>query len=130
MSESQKKANKKYYENNKHKWKDYHSTYRTKPNGQLKAILHVIKNRAGKKNLDFDLSVEDIIPPEYCPVLGIPILYGQTIGSPNSPSVDRFDNDKGYTKDNIRVISCRANKLKSDGKLEEFQKIVEYLLDK
>jgi hypothetical protein len=42
-------------------------------------------------------------------------------------SVDRIDNNSGYTKDNIKVISFRANRLKSNGTLEEFEQIVKYL---
>ena len=45
----------------------------------------------------------------------------------NSPSVDRIDPKKGYTPDNIRVISWRANSLKSDASLKELQVLVEDL---
>ncbi len=46
---------------------------------------------------------------------------------PNSPSIDRFDSNKGYTKDNIRIVSAKANALKSDGTLEEFLQIIKYI---
>jgi hypothetical protein len=41
--------------------------------------------------------------------------------------IDRIDTSKGYLKDNIKVISWRANRLKSDGTLEELEKIVNYM---
>lgn len=31
------------------------------------------------------------------------------------------------SKDNVQVMSWRANNLKSDGSLEEFEQLVEYL---
>ena len=39
----------------------------------------------------------------------------------------RYDDELGYTADNIRVISWRANRLKSDGTLEDFIRIAQYL---
>ena len=47
-----------------------------------------------------------------------------------SPSIDRIDNSKGYVKENICVISMRANMIKSVGNSEEHQKIADYLREK
>jgi hypothetical protein len=44
-----------------------------------------------------------------------------------SPSIDRVDSSKGYTKDNIQVISHRANNLKNNATLEELRKLVTYV---
>jgi hypothetical protein len=65
----------------------------------------------------------------FCPVLGLPLNYTVLTGRPedNSPSIDRFDNDLGYVHGNVRVISNRANRLKSDGTKEEHLKIAEYM---
>lgn len=76
------------------------------------------RSRAKKKGIEFNLTVEDIEIPEVCPVLGTPM---------KSPSLDRFDNSRGYTPDNIRVISTRANMIKSDSTLEELERIVAYM---
>ena len=43
---------------------------------------------------------------------------------PDSPSLDRIVPELGYVKGNIRVISNRANHLKSDATLEEHRKIL------
>lgn len=64
--------------------------------------------------------------PSVCPVLRIPIICGGS-RTDNSPSLDRFDNDKGYTPENVRVISWRANRIKNDGTIEEHEKIVSYM---
>lgn len=44
----------------------------------------------------------------------------------NAPSIDRFDNNKGYEKGNVAVISWRANNLKRDATLDELQKVVKW----
>lgn len=84
------------------------------------------KLRAKKRNLEFSIECSDIFIPDTCPVLGIPLRQGG-YNSPNSPSLDRIDNTKGYTKSNIQVISHRANTLKSDASLEELELLVNYL---
>jgi hypothetical protein len=94
-------------------------------------LLHSAKSRAKKLGWDFDLTVEDIVIPELCPVLEIPLFIRQGYKgqdkNPNNPSLDRIDSNKGYIKGNVKVISWRANDLKKNGTLEEFTKLVEYL---
>ena len=88
-------------------------------------LLNRARYRARRKKLEFNLDKEDIKIPEVCPILGIPIQAnkGKTGWFDNSVSLDRIDPTKGYTKDNIRVISNRANRLKCDATLEELEKI-------
>ena len=91
-------------------------------------LLRAAKNRAKIKKLEFSITLTDIQIPNICPVLGITIFYKQT-GSqpnPNSPSIDRIDNSKGYTSDNIIVISRRANVLKNDATMDELRKIISF----
>lgn len=87
------------------------------------------KNRARRQNVPFDLDPEDIIFPETCPVLGIPLIFSRGGRTNNTPSIDRKIPSIGYVKGNIRVISWRANRLKNDATLEELKKLVEYLED-
>lgn len=83
------------------------------------------KASSKKRGLPFDISLNDIQIPETCPLLGCR-LERRTDGSrkkaPNTPSLDRIDSL--YVKDNVWVISWRANQLKSDGTLQEFEAIV------
>ena len=83
--------------------------------------------RAKKRNLDFDISIDDVIIPDVCPLLGIPLFKGTNKSKANSPSIDRIDPDKGYTKDNIWVVSNRANTLKNDASLQELELLVRNL---
>ena len=41
--------------------------------------------------------------------------------------MDRFDNAKGYTPENVRVISNRANLLKKDATVEEIRMLLRYM---
>lgn len=96
----------------------------------IRRLLSQAKHRAKKKGLDFDLVELDVVIPTHCPALGLEL----TKGGPGAkrccatlPSLDRIDNTKGYTKDNVRVISHRANSLKRDATLEELKLLVSYL---
>ncbi len=93
---------------------------------QEKLLLKSSKNNARSKNLINELSLEDIVIPEYCPVLNIPLFKGEKIYSDNSPSIDRVDNSKGYLKDNIIIVSRRANCIKNNATVEELEKIVNF----
>jgi len=92
-------------------------------------ILTRIKSRAKRDGIQFDLDLEDIIVPIKCPVLGIQIITIPRGGCNQygSPSVDRIIPELGYTKGNIRVISGRANLLKSNATVEELEKVLEDL---
>lgn len=85
------------------------------------------KKRAKKLCLPFNIEISDIVIPNICPVLGIPLFILGEKCTDNNPSVDRIDNTKGYVKGNVWVISWRANKIKGDASLEELQMIVKAL---
>jgi len=73
------------------------------------------KSRATKKGREFSIELEDIVIPTTCPVFGTPLT---------EPSIDRIDSSKGYVKGNIRVISMRANHLKSNATAAEMRLIL------
>ena len=79
------------------------------------------KRRAKVKNMPFTLTREDITVPEKCPVFGVPMV-GEYV-----PSLDRIDSSKGYTKDNIQVISNRANVLKNNATAEELFAVARFI---
>ena len=112
-----------YKEKNRNRCK---SSRRKNP---VKHMLYDARKRAKAKGLPFNITEEDIFIPEICPVLGIPLFIGEGGRSPNSPSLDRINNLLGYTKDNVAVISLRANVLKNDASIEELKAIVKYMED-
>lgn len=89
-------------------------------------LLNHIRYRAKKKNIPFDIDVNDINIPEFCPILGYKLKYNTKRGSPDSPSIDRIIPEKGYTKGNIVVISTRANIIKNNASLFEIEQIYKY----
>lgn len=82
-------------------------------------LLNSCRVRALEKNMKFNIVKEDIIIPEYCPILLTKIECGTKKDYSNSPSVDRIDNTKGYVKGNIQVISKKANTIKNNATIEE-----------
>lgn len=91
-------------------------------------ILKRLKERAAKRGLDFNLVAEDVNFPEKCPVFGFALQRNQKIPKRNSPSVDRIDPTKGYTKNNIQILSNLANVMKSDATPEELIQFAEWIL--
>jgi hypothetical protein len=94
---------------------------RVKGRDKKTKMLNGAKNRAKIKNLDFNIDLSDIIIPEYCPVLKIKLNVHKGIpgGKKDSPALDRINNNIGYVKGNVRVISHLANMMKSHANNEE-----------
>lgn len=85
------------------------------------------RDRARDRGTPFTIQPEDIEVPEFCPVLGIPLIRGEGELAETSPTLDEIRPGQGYTPDNIWVISWRANKLKADASLAELQALVSAL---
>lgn len=91
------------------------------------SMLKAAAQRARRKQLDFNLKLADIVVPSHCPVLGIPLHKNANVAGPNSPSLDRIDNDKGYVVGNVAVISKKANNIKSNATVEELEAVAAWL---
>lgn len=89
-------------------------------------LLGWAKQRARKKKLPFNLTLEDIVIPDKCPALGIRLVPGE--GSSRSPTLDRIVPSLGYTRGNIVVISALANAIKSTGTPSEILKVAKFYL--
>jgi hypothetical protein len=91
--------------------------YRYRKKYPERKLLYSARARAKKCGFDFGIDISDIVIPEICPLLKIPLeMLGQC---DNSPSIDRIDNSKGYVKGNIWVISFKANRMKNTASIEE-----------
>lgn len=113
-------------QNNPHKVKAYKNKWRDENRGSerkkqdkyrkdnpAKYMLARARRRAGARGLDFNIGLEDVIVPQVCPLLGIPInSYAEH--QDYSPSLDRIDSSRGYVKGNVHVVSFRANRVKSN----------------
>jgi hypothetical protein len=92
-----------------------------------KALIRAAKARAKKKGIPFDITIEDFILPEKCPLLEIPLTVGYGSSQENSYSLDKIIPDLGYVKGNVWVISNKANMIKNNASLEELKLLVKNL---
>lgn len=90
-------------------------------------LLKAAKARATKKGLDLDITVADIIVPEFCPVFGFKLEASNGKATDASPSLDRIDNTKGYIKGNVQVISNKANRLKGDASVRDIERLYHWI---
>lgn len=92
-------------------------------------LVALARTRAKRSGLPCSVTPSDIHIPDVCPILGrplkrVPVRGG---GGPDSPSLDRLDPALGYIPGNVRVISYRANRMKSDGTAEEHEAIARWM---
>jgi len=94
-------------------------------------LHHSAKRRSKIKGIEFDITRKDIPNiPDICPIAQIPIFPrndGKQGPCDNSPSLDRVDINKGYVKGNIRVLSHKGNRLKSNMTIEDLERIISYI---
>jgi hypothetical protein len=103
----------------------------------IKKMLRGAKERSVQNNLEFDLDIDFLVKlskVENCPVFGIRLEWEYDPdkkdihkNKDNRPSLDRINSQRGYTKDNVKIISWRANKLKNESTLKELQEIIDYM---
>lgn len=102
------------------KEKEYSSKYyKLKPYSTYNSVdklFWAATRRAKDKGLEFTICKEDIVIPDICPYLGIPLVKHRKRGDSRRDiaTLDRIDPAKGYTKDNIEVISWLANTMKNN----------------
>lgn len=112
-----------WYSKNREELK-FRSTARYNALTQTKRLVNSARQRAKNKGLEFDITHEDIHIPEMCPILNRPLERF----TPYAPSIDRIDSSRGYTKDNVWVISRRANLMKNDGTLEDLKEFAKWAI--
>lgn len=88
-------------------------------------MWQMAKHRAKRDGVPFEISVEDVVIPERCPMLGIPLFQANGVLHDNSPTLDKKEGAKGYVLGNVRVISCKANRSKSNLTFEEMKLMVQ-----
>ena len=89
-------------------------------------MVDAAKRRAKAKNLPFNLTYSDIVLPEKCPVLGIPLQFNKQFSKFDSFSLDKIVPEKGYVKDNIVVISLKANQIKNCSTIAELEMVYRF----
>tara|TARA_R110002012_G_scaffold127969_1_gene280235 strand:+ start:486 stop:776 length:291 start_codon:yes stop_codon:yes gene_type:complete len=93
-----------------------------------------VKSRSKKNNLEFDLDeswLKEILEKGKCQVTGLPFEF--EVDATNNgfrsftPSLDRTDPTKGYTKDNTKVVVWIYNGAKGVGTHEDVMKLARAL---
>lgn len=97
---------------------------------RVKNIMRLAKARCSKNGVPFSVTIDylmSIFPADRkCPVLDIEFEWGRE-SSNSSPSLDRIIPSLGYVEGNVAWISKKANSLKSDGTLDQFERLALYL---
>jgi hypothetical protein len=115
QTDAQKAYQKRRYAENREELKAKQRRY-TRDNPE-QVMLTQSRIRARKRGLEHTLTLADIQIPGKCPILGIELKIG--VDKECSPSLDRIDSSRGYTPDNVWVISLRANRIKNDSTPDE-----------
>lgn len=118
--------------------KQYRSSGRAKENyinlahrNLLNHLYKRAKNNAKRSKVDFNLDKYDIVIPEKCPYLNIPLTSNVGCGhkrNRDSYSIDRINPKKGYVKGNVQIISRMANTMKNEASIDELITFAENVL--
>ena len=92
-------------------------------------MLRMAKKRARRRNIFFDLNLEDIKIGTHCPILCLKFEVGMDNWQ-NSPSLDRIDNNRGYESDNVIVVCMMANTIKNQATPDQIRKVADFYSEK
>ena len=106
--------------------KEYSRVFSRTLRGKAQRMFHQAKKRAAKSGIDFEIDIqfiEDALNVGVCQVTGIKFVIDQDSCerassrdvqiSPFTPSIDRIDCTKGYTKDNCQFVIYMYNTCKN-----------------
>jgi hypothetical protein len=90
-----------------------------------RTMIMKARARAKLQGVPCDITHEDIKIPTHCRVLGIKLKWDSK--HDYKPSIDRIIPKLGYVKNNINVISLRANRFKSNMIKSDIMRLLSYL---
>lgn len=103
------------------KWISDHPTYK---------LWKAAKDSSKQRELEFSITIDDIIIPIKCPYLNISLTNIADGGRQDTNiSLDRIDNSKGYIPGNIQVISSKANYMKRNASIKELIEFAKGILN-
>jgi hypothetical protein len=91
-----------------------------------KYMFQLAKRRAKIRGIAFSIGLDDVVIPDFCPLLGVQINV-ESSDVDSRPSIDRIDNSKGYVPGNVLVVSSRGNRLKNDSSSKELMMLAKNL---
>lgn len=126
-------AKKPFYQERLGKYKT-NRKQRKQDNPQRAWALNAInsaKARSKKLGVEFAITKEWLLSilVDVCPLLGVELDYSATTSHACCASLDRKDSSKGYTVDNCKVISFKANRIKTNATPEEIVRLASAIMD-
>lgn len=103
--------------------------------GRAKTLYKGAKRRASVYD-EFDVSVEWIekkLERGYCELTRLPfdfLPHPKYAKNPYSPSIDRIDSTKGYTKENVRIVLWQVNLMRGEMTDEEVELICKKFIER
>lgn len=103
--------------------------------GRAKTLFKSANRRAGKFNEPISVDVDFIqekLEFGFCEVTGIKFDFSphsEYDKNPYSPSIDRIDSNKGYTKENTQIVIWQYNLMKGEITKEELLVICKILVE-
>lgn len=104
---------------------DYHLAY----------IARSAKLRARKNKLTYDIDARYLASllqnqNGLCALTRVQLTFAKGVGHiPTNASIDRIDPNKGYTKDNVQLVACQVNTMKSNLDIRELAHWCRSVLD-
>jgi len=100
-----------------------HYENKTRPSlykGFLLVHIDVFRKTAAGRGLSWELDPDDVVDlwesqKGLCALSGLPMQK-----NPKTWSIDRIDNDRGYTKDNIHLVLTHVNMMRGKYSIEDF----------
>jgi len=91
-------------------------------------LLSNARHRAREAGLPFTITKADIVIPDRCPVLDVPLSHGAGVGGQHdhSPTLDRIVPDLGYVPGNVVVVSHLANNIKSTATPTQIRRVADF----
>lgn len=132
-------------EEEKQLYKDYQKSWHkesyAKPNRRAYALWKSAKASSKKRGLEFDLTVDWIetkLVKGLCEVSDLKFdftgketgKWGHGSQNPFGPSLDRTDPNKGYTKNNVKVVVWIYNVGKQNNTHDDIMKLANALVNK
>ena len=116
---------KQWYQDNLERERQKRREYSTKFRREYpeRKLLRAAKDRAKISGVDCTITLDDIIIPARCPILGKPLEAKTRY----APSLDRIDPALGYIPGNVWVVSRKANVMKNDATLEELEEFARWV---
>lgn len=114
---------------------DWQRRRRESVDGWAANVIKSAKARAKVKGLEFSLTTEwfvERIKNGYCEVTNLPFDTNRddrrvSARNPWAPSLDRIDNSKGYTPENVQVVVWMYNQFKGEWTHDELMVMVRAL---